>query len=65
VQGKEPGARPWIAGRDDYALENLDAALATFNNSYVNFKFIARTEVWDIRAERSGIDRIEHVHYFS
>jgi hypothetical protein len=46
-------------------LENLDTALVTFDNSDVNFEFIAGAEVGKVLTDGSGIYRIEHVHDLS
>jgi len=36
---------------DNNSLEDLDTALATFDNANVNLEFIACTKLWDVMAK--------------
>jgi hypothetical protein len=51
--------------RDNETLEDLDTAFISFNNSDVNFEFIAGAEIRKVLTEGGGIYRIKHVHDLS
>jgi hypothetical protein len=43
-------------------LEDLEAALATFNNTYVDLEFIASAKLWDVMAQGCCIYGVKDVH---
>jgi hypothetical protein len=47
---------------DYYTLENLKAALATFDNTNMDLELIASTELWDVFAQRGCIYGVKNVH---
>jgi hypothetical protein len=49
---------------DNNALENLKAALATFDNANMDLELITGTKLWDVFAQRGCIYRVKNVHIF-
>ena len=62
LANRESFASARTRATNDDALEDLDTALGTFDNTHVNLEFIARAKCRDARTEGGGVNRVEYVH---